>query len=52
MGLWELAECEDGLERKICQPMLEALRKAQRIERRIARTLDEADFKIGRTAQA
>jgi hypothetical protein len=35
MGLWELNECEEGLSRVICEPMLQALRKAQRIERRI-----------------
>lgn len=35
MGLWECSECDGGLERKICEPMLEALRKAQRIERRL-----------------
>jgi hypothetical protein len=36
MGLWELAECNATLERKVCEPMLEALKKAQRIERRLA----------------
>ena len=36
MGLWELAECESGLERRVCEPMLEALRKAQRIEQKLA----------------
>jgi hypothetical protein len=34
MGLWELEQCEDGLERKVCTPMLVALKKAQRIERK------------------
>jgi beta-glucosidase/6-phospho-beta-glucosidase/beta-galactosidase len=33
MGLWEVC-CSDG-ERKICEPMLHALRKAQRIERKL-----------------
>jgi beta-glucosidase/6-phospho-beta-glucosidase/beta-galactosidase len=33
MGLWELTQCESGLERTVCEPMLEALRKAQRIEK-------------------
>lgn len=37
MGLWELSECPEGLERKICEPMLAALRKAQRIERKMRR---------------
>lgn len=37
MGLWELSECEDGLERRVCTPMLEALKKAQRIERKLRR---------------
>jgi hypothetical protein len=32
MGLWELLQCEDGLERVLCEPMLHALKKAQRIE--------------------
>jgi hypothetical protein len=32
MGLWELSNCESGLERVVCAPMLEALKKAQRIE--------------------
>ena len=36
MGLWELAECNAILERKVCEPMLEALKKAQRIEQRLA----------------
>jgi len=35
MGLWEVDQCE-GAERRVCEPMLEALRKAQRIERRLA----------------
>jgi beta-glucosidase/6-phospho-beta-glucosidase/beta-galactosidase len=35
MGLWELSECEEGLERKVCTPMLLALKKAQRIEKRL-----------------
>ena len=35
MGLWELTHCEEGLERKVCQPMLEALQKAQKIESRL-----------------
>jgi hypothetical protein len=34
MGLWEVDCCGDG-ERKICEPMLHALRKAQRIEQRV-----------------
>ena len=33
MGLWEV--CCDGGERKICEPMLHALRKAQRIEKKL-----------------
>jgi hypothetical protein len=36
MGLWDLAACDHGLERRLCQPMLQALKKAQRMERRIA----------------
>ena len=32
MGLWELSACGSQLERKICEPMFEALKKAQRIE--------------------
>jgi hypothetical protein len=36
MGLWELAECPHGLERKLCEPMLQALKKAQRIEERVS----------------
>ncbi len=35
MGLWELSNGENGLERIICEPMLQALRKAQRIERNL-----------------
>ncbi|HTG43675.1 MAG TPA: glycoside hydrolase [Verrucomicrobiae bacterium] len=35
MGLWELSNCENVLERVLCEPMLQALKKAQRIERRI-----------------
>ncbi|HEX7861939.1 MAG TPA: glycoside hydrolase [Verrucomicrobiae bacterium] len=35
MGLWELSQCEDRLDRVICQPMLDALKKAQRIEQRV-----------------
>jgi beta-glucosidase/6-phospho-beta-glucosidase/beta-galactosidase len=35
MGLWELALCGTTLERRLCEPMLEALRKAQRLERTI-----------------
>jgi hypothetical protein len=35
MGLWELASCENGLERVVCEPMLKALKKAQRIEQRL-----------------
>lgn len=35
MGLWDLLKCEDGLQRVICEPMLKALRKAQRIEARV-----------------
>jgi hypothetical protein len=37
MGLWELSNCETGLNRVICEPMLHALQKAQRIERRMKR---------------
>ena len=36
MGLWELAECDSKLERRLCEPMLEALKKAQGIEQRLA----------------
>jgi hypothetical protein len=36
MGLWELAECDSTLERKVCEPMLGALKKAQRIEQKLA----------------
>jgi len=35
MGLWELTQCQAGLERRVCTPMLHALRKAQRIERKL-----------------
>jgi beta-glucosidase/6-phospho-beta-glucosidase/beta-galactosidase len=35
MGLWELSSCENGLDRVVCEPMLKALKKAQRIERKI-----------------
>jgi hypothetical protein len=35
MGLWDLSSCENGLERVLCEPMLHALRKAQRIEQRV-----------------
>jgi hypothetical protein len=42
MGLWDLAEGSSGLERRVCEPMLEALRKAQRIERNLARGLYKA----------
>lgn len=35
MGLWELSHCENGLERVICEPMLQALKKAQRIEQQV-----------------
>ena len=40
MGLWELAECNQTqtLKRTVCEPMLEALRKAQRIEHNLAET--------------
>ena len=34
MGLWEVNCCGDG-ERKLCEPMLHALRKAQRIEKKL-----------------
>jgi beta-glucosidase/6-phospho-beta-glucosidase/beta-galactosidase len=34
MGLWEVC-CGDGGERKLCEPMLHALRKAQRIEKKL-----------------
>lgn len=37
MGLWECAECPDGMERRVCEPMLAALKKAQRIEQRFKR---------------
>ena len=37
MGLWECAECPDGMERRVCEPMLAALKKAQRIEKRFRR---------------
>ena len=36
MGLWELGQCENGLERRVCEPMLAALKRAQRIELRLA----------------
>ena len=38
MGLWELSECNETqtLKRKVCEPMLEALKKAQRIELNLA----------------
>jgi beta-glucosidase/6-phospho-beta-glucosidase/beta-galactosidase len=36
MGLWELTECNSGLERRLCEPMYEALKKAQQIEIRFA----------------
>lgn len=42
MGLWEIEKCEFGLKRRICQPMLEALRIAQRIEKRFGRTVEIA----------
>jgi hypothetical protein len=35
MGLWDLANCGEGLERVVCEPMLKALKKAQRIEQRL-----------------
>jgi len=36
MGLWELSQCQAGLERRVCDPMLKALRKeARRIERKL-----------------
>jgi beta-glucosidase/6-phospho-beta-glucosidase/beta-galactosidase len=35
MGLWELTARENGMERIICEPMLHALQKAQRIEERV-----------------
>lgn len=34
MGLWELAECDDRLERRLCTPMLRALKHAQKIEQK------------------
>ena len=34
MGLWELGSAEHGLQRVVCEPMLEALKKAQRIEQK------------------
>jgi beta-glucosidase/6-phospho-beta-glucosidase/beta-galactosidase len=37
MGLWELSECGSGLERRLCEPMFEALKKAQKIERKLGR---------------
>lgn len=38
MGLWELSECgqTQTLKRTICEPMLEALKKAQRIEHNLS----------------
>jgi hypothetical protein len=39
MGLWELLECEAKLERRLCEPMYEALKKAQRIEQRYGKLL-------------
>jgi beta-glucosidase/6-phospho-beta-glucosidase/beta-galactosidase len=36
MGLWELSQSDRGLERIVCEPMLSALRKAQRIEHRLS----------------
>lgn len=35
MGLWELTQCQAGLERRVCAPMLQALRAAQRIDERL-----------------
>jgi hypothetical protein len=35
MGLWELTQTHAGLERRVCAPMLNALKKAQRIERKL-----------------
>ena len=35
MGLWELTQCQAGLERRVCAPMLKALRNAQRIDRKL-----------------
>jgi hypothetical protein len=35
MGLWELSNCGSHLERVLCEPMFQALKKAQRIEHRI-----------------
>jgi beta-glucosidase/6-phospho-beta-glucosidase/beta-galactosidase len=43
MGLWELSQCENRLDRVICEPMLAALKKAQRIEDR-ARHSELANF--------
>ncbi|HEV8540766.1 MAG TPA: family 1 glycosylhydrolase [Verrucomicrobiae bacterium] len=34
MGLWELTQSHAGLERRVCAPMLKALKKAQGIERK------------------
>ncbi len=39
MGLWELHACEAKLERRLCEPMYEALKKAQRIEQRFGKLL-------------
>jgi beta-glucosidase/6-phospho-beta-glucosidase/beta-galactosidase len=36
MGLWDVDLCASGMERRVCEPMLEALKKAQQIEHRIA----------------
>ncbi len=36
MGLWELSQSERGLERVVCEPMLSALKNAQRIEQRLS----------------
>lgn len=30
MGLWELSQCQEGLERRVCAPMLKALKRAQK----------------------
>ena len=36
MGLWELEQCESELARRVCKPMLLALKKAQRLEHLLA----------------
>jgi hypothetical protein len=47
MGLWDLAPRNGGLERQLFMPMLQALRSAQRLERKFAefrRPGDETPF--------